>query len=87
MTNHDDISSLENQIESLGESLDGGDIFLILSLIADANDDDLFSVIDSDLGKEIIWATQSNPVQAIDVLRDMAELDENLSKISYEEGV
>jgi hypothetical protein len=74
------IRAAEEIQSQLGEHLDGMDPFLVLSIIADAQGDDIATLLASHLGKDLIRATQSNPKRAFNALRRMGRLEEMIAE-------
>ena len=58
----------EAYIERLSERLDGADLHTVLSIIADHTGDPFEVLLNSALGRELLFATQSNPDEAAEVL-------------------
>lgn len=75
--------TLEGIIESHSERTDGCDLYLILSIIADENDD-FSEFINSRLYWDIINATQSNPAKAHNAILRMHRADNAIGRYDEE---
>lgn len=84
MTNKTRIPILEGIIDQHAERTDGADLYTVLSIVADA-EDDLEFFIGSRLYWDIINATQSNPQQAHNAILRMARADRAIARYDEED--
>jgi hypothetical protein len=75
------LERLEKEQENLAP-LDGGDMIGVMVLIAIDKDLDLSEFLETDLATELIYATQSNPEQAMATLTQWAYLEEKIAELS-----
>lgn len=80
MTNNRE-TDLENQLAQKAELLDGGDVFGILCMIADSQNEFIEDFLSSNLALDIIKYTQSDPEMAQEVLMEMAMIDQEISEL------
>lgn len=73
--------SAEQNIASLGEDTDPGDIFTVLAVIADHYEMTVTDFITNDrLARELLSATQSNYERSWDLLTEMAQIADALTE-------
>lgn len=77
------ISTLEGIIEELAERTDGCDLYTVLSIVADEQDD-FSEFLNSRLYWDIIHATQSNPKRAHNAILRMHRADNAIAR--YDNG-
>lgn len=77
------IPILEKIIEQHAERTDGCDLYTVLSIIADA-EDDFSAFINSRLYWDIINATQSNPARAHNAIVRMTRADNAIMRYDEE---
>lgn len=85
MTNNDNrIRTLEGIIEHQSERTDGCDLYTVLSIIADV-EDDMGEFIGTRTYWDIINATQSNPAVAHNAIVRMHRADNAIARYDFED--
>ena len=78
MTNSEE---LESKIDSLGDNLDGADIVMVLTILADNLNLEYSEMLHSDLGLQLVRGTQSNFPLAFGTIEEIFELTEQLADL------